>query len=125
VHRHLPHPHPCRDKPVSRGYFLGYSYFGAHGGLSRGIPYSSINAGMIASGAYYFNRYFGGEAIFTDHPSGVNDGVSGISAGPIFRYSAENFTLFGHGLVGTSRLGGPNSDVPGSMEHELYTWVLR
>jgi len=117
-------PAPVSGTNPSRvDIFLGYSYFGAHGRLEpAGIPYSSINAGMIASGAYYFNRYFGGEAIFTDHPSGVNDGVSGISAGPIFRYSAENFTLFGHGLVGTSRLGGPNSDVPGSMEHELYTW---
>ena len=38
--------------------FLGYSYFGTRGKLNpAGISYSSINEGMIASGAYYFNRY--------------------------------------------------------------------
>ena len=68
---------------------------------------------MIASGAYYFNRYLGGEAIFTDHPSGANDGLSGISVGPIVRLPMDNFTLFGHGLVGTERLGGPNTTIGG------------
>ena len=34
----------------------------------------------------------------------------------------ENFTLFAHGLVGGTRLGGPNSDVPATFEHEPYTW---
>jgi hypothetical protein len=103
--------------------FLGYSYFGAHGRLApAGIPYSSVNEGAIASGAYYANRYFGAEAIYTNHPDGANDGVSGISVGPIFRYPMENFTLFGHGLVGAARLGGPNSEVPGFVEHEPYTW---
>ena len=97
--------------------FLGYSYFGAHGRLApAGIPYSSVNEGAIASGAYY------AEAIYTNHPDGANDGVSGISVGPIFRYPMENFTLFGHGLVGAARLGGPNSEVPGFVEHEPYTW---
>ena len=66
---------------------------------------------MIASGAYYANRYLGGEAIFTDHPSGVNDGLSGISVGPIVRLPMDDFTLFGHGLMGTARLGGPNTTI--------------
>ena len=117
-------PAPVSGTNPSRvDIFLGYSYFGAHGRLApAGIPYSSVNAGVIASGAYYANRYFGGEAIYTNHPDGVNDGVSGISVGPIFRYPMENFTLFGHGLVGAARLGGPNSEVPGFVEHEPYTW---
>jgi hypothetical protein len=111
--------------------FLGYSYFGAHGRLQpAGIPYSSVNEGVIASGAYYHNRYLGGEAIYTDHPDGANDGVSGISLGPIVRYPMENFTLFAHGLVGTGRLGGPNCDSltsasgcnPATVEHEPYRW---
>ena len=103
--------------------FLGYSYFGTASKVSpAGISYSSITGGVIASGAYYANRYIGGEAIYTNHPDGVNDGVSGISVGPIFRYPMENFTLFGHGLVGAARLGGPNSEVPGFVEHEPYTW---
>ena len=48
---------------------MGYSYFGAHGRLQpAGIPYSSINLGAIGSGAYYFNKYFGGEVIYVNHP---------------------------------------------------------
>jgi hypothetical protein len=102
---------------------MGYSYFGAHGQVKpAAINYSSINEGAIGSGAYYFNKYAGGEFIYTNHPSGVNDGFSGISAGPIFRAPMENFTLFAHGLVGGTRLGGPNSDVPSTFYHEPYTW---
>jgi hypothetical protein len=105
--------------------FLGYSYFGTTSRLvPAGISYSSIDAGIIASGAYYANRYFGGEAIFTDHPSGVNDGVSGESIGPILRYPMENFTLFGHGLVGMARLGGPNFTASGVREEEAYKWGI-
>ena len=86
------------------------------------IPYSSINLGAIGSGAYYFNRYIGGEVIYTNHPSGVNDGMSGVSGGLIARLPMENFTLFAHGLVGVARLGGPNSEVPATFEHEPYRW---
>jgi hypothetical protein len=103
--------------------FTGYSYFGAHGQVKpAGINYSSINLGAIGSGAYYFNKYVGGEFIYTNHPSGVNDGYSGASAGPIFRLPMENFTMFAHGLVGGTRLGGPNSEVPSTFEHEPYRW---
>jgi hypothetical protein len=109
--------------PSKVDIFLGYSYFGAHGRLMpAGLPYSSINEGAIGSGAYYFNKFFGGEIIYANHPSGVNDGVSSISAGPIARLPMENFTLFAHGLVGADRLGGPNSEVPATFEHEPYQW---
>jgi hypothetical protein len=102
---------------------MGYSYFGAHGRVQpSGIPYSSINLGAIGSGAYYFNNYFGGEFIYSNHPDGVNDGMSGASVGVIARLPMENFTLFAHGLVGASRLGGPNSEVPATLEHEPYRW---
>ena len=77
-----------------------------------GIPYSSINLGAIGSGAYYFNKYVGGEIIYLNHPDGANDGMSSISAGPIFRAPMENFTVFAHGLVGAARLGGPNNEAP-------------
>jgi hypothetical protein len=87
-----------------------------------GLPYSSINEGAIGSGAYYFNKYFGGEIIYTNHPSGVNDGMSGISGGLIARLPMDDFTLFAHGLVGGARLGGPNSEVPATFEHEPYRW---
>jgi hypothetical protein len=103
--------------------FMGYSYFGAHGRVQpSGIPYSSINLGAIGSGAYYFNNYFGGEFIYSNHPDGVNDGMSGASVGPIARLPMENFTLFAHGLVGASRLGGPNSEPAATHEWEPYRW---
>ena len=109
--------------PSKADVFLGYSYFGAHGRLNpAGIPYSSIDEGAIGSVAYYFNRYFGGEFIYTNHPDGNNDGFSGGSLGPIVRLPMENFTLFAHGLVGGGRLGGPNSENPATLEHEPYRW---
>ena len=61
--------------------------------------------GAIGSGAYYFNKYVGGEVIFASHPDGKNDGL--YSASRLVRSSAlpmQNFTLFAHGLVGGARL---------------------
>jgi len=114
---------PVGPNPSRVDIFTGYSYFGAHGRLMpAGIGYSSVNEGAIGSGAIYFNKYFGGEFVYTNHPSGVNDGLQGASVGPIFRAPMDNFTLFAHGLVGGVRLGGPNSDVPLTFEHEPYTW---
>jgi hypothetical protein len=111
------------SNPSKVDVFLGYSYFGAHGRLMPpGLPYSSINLGAIGSGAYYFNKNFGGEFIYSNHPDGVNDGFSGASVGPIVRLPMENFTLFAHALVGAGRLGGPNSEVPATVEHEPYRW---
>jgi hypothetical protein len=103
--------------------FLGYSYFGAHGQVKpAGLPYSSVNLGAIGSGAYYFNKYVGIEALAIANPDGANDGLYAGYAGPIFRAPMQNFTLFAHGLAGGTRLGGPNSDVPATFEHEPYTW---
>jgi outer membrane protein OmpA-like peptidoglycan-associated protein len=85
-----------------------------------GINYSSIDVGAIGSGAYYFSKYVGGEAIFAAHPDGKNDGLYSISGGPIFRAPMQNFTLFAHGLAGAARLGGPNSENP--LYHEPYQW---
>jgi len=118
-----PTPAAPGSNPSRFDVFLGYSYFGAHGRVNPvGLPYSSINLGAIGSGAYYFNRYFGGEFIYSNHPDGTNDGFSGASVGPIVRLPMENFTLFAHGLVGGGRLGGPNSEVPSQREHEPYMW---
>jgi hypothetical protein len=86
-----------------------------------GISYSSIDEGAIGSGAYYFNKYVGGEAIFAAHPDGKNDGLYTISGGPIVRAPMQNFTLFAHGLVGGARLGGPNLSNP-FIYHEPYRW---
>jgi outer membrane protein OmpA-like peptidoglycan-associated protein len=110
------------SNPSKFDLFLGYSYYGAHGQLKpAGISYSSINLGAVGSGAYYFNKYVGGEIIYFNHPDGKNDGMSSISAGPIFRAPMENFTVFAHGLVGAARLGGPNNEAPFPY-HNPYTW---
>ena len=111
------------SNPSRVDIFMGYSYFGAHGRLQpEGLPYSSVDLGAIGSVAYYFNRYFGAEAIYVNHPSGTNDGVSSIALGPIVRYPMDHFTLFAHAGVGSERLGGPNSEVPSTLEHNPYVW---
>jgi hypothetical protein len=113
---------PVGINPSRADVFLGYSYFGAHGQVKpAGISYSSIDEGGLASGAYYMNKYVGGEFIAAFHPDGKNDGFYSYSAGPIFRAPMQNFTLFAHGLAGGGYLGGPNS---GSLPlyHEPYTW---
>ncbi len=93
------------SNPSRVDVFTGFSYFGAHGRVQTpGLPYSSINLGAIGSGAYYFNRYFGAEVLYANHPDGNNDGDSSIAGGLIARYPMENFTLFAHGLVGIDRL---------------------
>jgi len=122
-------PAPAAPAPGSNpsrvDIFTGYSYFGSHGRvMPQGIPYSSIDEGAIGSGAYYFTKYVGGEFIYANHPNGVNDGVSSASLGLIGRLPMENFTLFAHGLVGSERLGGPNSEVPATKAWNPYTWGI-
>lgn len=114
---------PVGPNPSRVDIFMGYSYFGAHGQVKpAGINYSSVNLGATISGAYYFNKYVGAEANFVAHPDGNNDGLYSISGGLIVRAPMDNFTLFGHGLVGGGDLGGPNSEVPATLEHEPYRW---
>jgi outer membrane protein OmpA-like peptidoglycan-associated protein len=112
---------PVGLNPSRVDVFLGYSYFGAHGeNKPSDISYSSIDIGAMGSVAYYFNKYVGGEFIMSAHDSGNNDGFFSYSAGPIFRAPMQNFTLFAHGLVGGSRLVGPNSDL--GNYHNPWTW---
>ena len=60
---------PVGVNPSRVDVFTGYSYFGAHGQLKpAGINYSSIDVGAMGSGAYYFNKWVGGEIIFAAHP---------------------------------------------------------
>jgi len=106
---------------------LDYSFFGAHGNLVPAyIPYTSINNGAIASGAYYFSKYAGIEGEFAAHPNGINDGLYTAQGGVIFRYPLQEFTLFGHGLAGAADLSGPDAQAgvtPASLnEHEPAMW---
>ena len=114
---------PSESNPSRVDVFMGYNYFGAHGQLKpQGINFSSIDVGAIGSGAYYFNKYIGGEFTFIANPDGQNDGAYGLYAGPIVRAPMENFTLFAHAGAGATKLGGPNSDNPATFGHNPYTW---
>ena len=103
-----------------------YSYFQAHGAdADEGISYDNIRLGAYASGAYYFNRRLGLEAAFEAHPDGDNDGLYDVQIGPIARRNMDHFTLFAHGLIGVSRLVGPNTRVShpiGYTYHNPWTW---
>ena len=114
---------PVGPNPSRVDVFMGYSYFGAHGQVKpAAINYSSVNLGATMSGAYFFNKYVGAEANFVAHPDGTNDGIYSTSGGLIVRAPMQNFTLFAHGLAGAGKLGGPNSEVPATLEHEPYRW---
>jgi hypothetical protein len=116
-------PAPSENNPSRVDVFMGYSYFGAHGQLKpQQISYSSVDLGAIGSGAYYFNKYIGGEFTFIANPDGRNDGAYGLYAGPIVRAPMENFTLFAHAAAGAANLGGPNSDAPATFGHNQYMW---
>jgi hypothetical protein len=77
------------------------------------VSYSSVNLGAIGSGAYYLNKYVGGEIVGVSHNDGQNDGMFTASAGLIVRAPMQNFTVFAHGLAGGALLWGPNSSVGG------------
>jgi hypothetical protein len=112
---------PNAPNPSRVDIFAGYSYFGVHGDVQpTGQQYSSVNVGAIGSGAYYFNKYFGGEIVTMMNPNGQNDHFYAGFAGPIFRLPLQNYTLFAHGLAGGVRGAGPN-DPAGTYENPS-TW---
>lgn len=115
-----PAPAAPAEQPVSRiDVFTGYSYLAPHGTVNTPLPngttfsdrYSSVDYGALGSVAYYFNKYFGGQAEFGAHPDGNNDSFYTIQGGPIFRYpTSEGITPFIHGLAGAAKVGGPNAE---------------
>jgi len=116
---------PGTPNPSRVDVFLGYSYFGAHGQVKpQGIAFTSVDEGAIGSGAYWFNKYVGGEVLGIANPDGVNDGFYGFYAGPIFRAPMQNFTLFAHALAGGVQSSGPNNDENGSAQeyYEPFQW---
>jgi len=100
---------PTGPNPSRVDIFTGYSYLAPHGNIN-GVKYNSVDLGAIGSGAYYFNKYFGGEVSAAFHPDGKGDGFTTLNAGPIFRFPTQDVTPFVHFLVGTTRIGGPNYD---------------
>jgi len=106
--------------------FLGYSYLSPHGNI-QGIRYKDVNIGAIGSGAYYFNKYMGGEIMVASHPDGPGDGFTTYSAGPIVRFPTTDVTPFLHAAVGGVKMGGPNYDAfttSGTLIHMVnpYRW---
>ncbi|HUV68712.1 MAG TPA: hypothetical protein VMW15_03565, partial [Terracidiphilus sp.] len=116
------------DSPSRWDIFAGYSYLAPKGTvqvpLGNGViipaSYNAVNVGGLFSGAYFFNKYVGGQVEYDFHEWGTqrttnsnigtqgnNDGFMGFAIGPIFRYPTGEITPFVHGLVGTSRIDGP------------------
>jgi outer membrane protein OmpA-like peptidoglycan-associated protein len=109
--------------------FAGYSYLAPHGTVNVPQPdgtvvpynYNAVNLGGLFSGAYYFNKYVGGQLEFGLHEwgdasangsnignHGNDDGFTTASGGIIFRYPTEDITPFVHALVGAALVGGPD-----------------
>ncbi len=114
-------------QPSRWDIFLGYSYLSPKATVTttqpNGTPvtanFDAVNVGGLFSGAYFFNRYSGVQVELGEHDWGVqccnsnvgtrgdDDGFITLGGGPIFRYPAENFTVFAHALVNADRIGGP------------------
>ncbi len=112
---------PNAPSPSRVDVFTGYSYYGLNSdNQTTGEAFGSVNEGAMGSGAYYFNKWVGGEVNMTANPNGQGDGFYGYYAGPIFRWPTQNYSLFAHGLVGGVRGVGPNN--PGCVGYNPYTW---
>ena len=123
MHRRPAQPPPVGVNPSRVDVFMGYSYFGAHGQLKpAGINYSSIDLGAIGSGAYYFNKYVGGEVIFVASIRTARTTVFySDSAGPIFRAPMQNFTLFAQAWLAARSWA--DRTIPATPSyHKPYTW---
>ncbi|HTD56220.1 MAG TPA: hypothetical protein VK670_12610 [Silvibacterium sp.] len=106
------------EAPISRiDVFTGYSYIAPKAtvktSLSDGTTFSSnmdaVDAGAILSGAYYFNKYVGGQVEAGFHPQSKNDGGYTVQGGIIFRFPVSGMTPFVHGLAGITDWEGPDN----------------
>jgi len=106
------------EAPISRiDLFMGYSYIAPKGHVSTAQPdgttftsnFDSVNYGAILSGAYYFNKYVGGQVEIGFHPQSNNDGGYTAQGGIIFRFPVAGMTPFVHGLAGGVKWEGPDN----------------
>jgi hypothetical protein len=105
---------PSADNPSKYDIFLGYSYLAPHGTVD-GVTFNAINYGAILSGARYFNKYVGAEAVIDEHYLSPENGditqdqpgddFEGGSLGLIFRYPTADITPFVHALIGLESAG--------------------
>jgi ribosomal protein S11 len=128
-------PAAPQEPPLSRvDVFLGYSYAAPKATVETPLPGggtfaqqpSAIDVGAIGSGAYYFNRWVGGQVEYGAHQEGGNDGYQDILGGIIFRFpvASQGIIPFVHGLAGATYFGGPNNDCAGCVPFAAhpYTW---
>ncbi len=105
--------------------FAGYSYLAPHGtvsvlqpdGTTQDFVYHAVNYGVLASGAYYFNRYLGAQVEVGVHPdtsSGNSNNFQTYSGGVISRFPMGDITPFVHALVGAADVSGPDHE-PGKL----------
>jgi hypothetical protein len=109
--------------------FMGYSYLSPKGTVNTVQPnpqqtpvsasFDAVNVCGLISGAYFFNRYAGVQVEVGIHQWGVqccqsnvgtqgdDDGFTTLGGGAIFRYPAQDFTVFAHALVNADYIGGP------------------
>jgi hypothetical protein len=109
--------------------FMGYSYLSPKGTVNTVQPnaqqtpvsasFDGVNVGGLMSAAYFFNRYAGVQVEVGIHQWGVqcclsnvgtegnDDGFTTLAGGAIFRYPAQDFTVFAHALVNANYVGGP------------------
>ena len=121
------------DAPSRWDIFAGYSYLAPKGTVLTPQPnganpfpatFKSDEHGMIASGAYYWNKWIGGQLemathdTFVDSPS-TNNGITTIQVGPIARFPTDELTPFVHALAGVADVGGPNT---GPYAYHAYKW---
>jgi hypothetical protein len=106
------------EAPISRvDVFTGYSYIAPKATVNTmrpdGTTFSSnmdaVNAGAIISGAYYFNKYVGGQVEAGFHPQSQNDGGYTVQGGIIFRFPVSGMVPFVHGLAGIADWEGPDN----------------
>ena len=138
------------DQPYASRWdiFAGYSYLAPKGtvqvpqaaGGTLPASYKAVNVGGLFSGAYYFNRYLGGQLEFAEHQygqpvpgsftgtKGNNDGFYTLGLGPIVRFPTGDITPFVHGLIDLQQVSGPAHNAPkwgpgltlgGGMDYEL------
>ncbi len=106
------------EAPISRiDIFTGYSYIAPKGNvqtqLNNGTTFTgnfdAVDAGALISGAYYFNKYVGGQVEAGFHPQSKNDGGYTVQGGIIFRFPVSGMVPFVHGLAGITHWEGPDN----------------
>jgi hypothetical protein len=119
---------PAGDSASKWDIFAGYSYLSPSGTVnvlqSDGatvlpVSYKAANYGVIASGAYYFNKFVGAEVVGASHAqwtdnNSSNDEFATVSGGLIARFPTTEITPFIHALAGGADIGGP--------QHEPLHW---